>query len=229
MTYNLYVDESCHFEKDNSSVMCIGYIKIPRSVSISLKEQIKSIKNAHRTPFEIKWNKFSSSRLQLYKDIVDFFFDNPIEFRCILIKYKNSLNHAEFNQGSHENFYYKMTYLLLRPNPSGVKYHVYLDILNTRGRDRLKKIKEVFNNYHNGISPFESFQHLNSENTFFQLTDLFVGAVTYKARLTNNDFKSANPNKMEFIQYLESKCGFLLEKGTTSAGEKFNVFDHKSK
>lgn len=229
MNYDLFVDESCHLEHDKISVMCIGYIKVPRLAYEELKQGFKSIKNKYGIKNEIKWSKFSKLRLPLYKDLVDFFFDNPLEFRCVLVKYKERLNHKDFNNGSHDNFYYKMTYYLLRPNPPKVEYRVFMDIINTRGRERLNKIEEIFQNYHRGESPFVRFQHLRShENDFFQLTDFFIGAITYKSRLIKGEVPE-NPYKIEFIQYLEKKSGFLLNEGTTPWESKFNIFDHQPK
>jgi hypothetical protein len=186
MKYNLFVDESCHLEHDKIPVMCIGYIKVPHLAYDELKHIFTQIKIEHNTRGEIKWNKFSNSRLPLYKKLVDFFFNTPLEFRCVLVKYKERLNHADFNRGSHDNFYYKITYYLLRPNPPGVDYRVFMDIKDTKGKERLTKIQEVFQNYHKGESPFIHFQHLRShDNVFFQLADLFIGAITYRTRQIN--------------------------------------------
>lgn len=227
MKFDLFLDESCHLEHDKSSVMCIGYIKVPHMAYRELKQKFLVLKKENRAFAELKWNKFSRSRLQFYKSVVDFFFDNPIDFRCVLVKYKQRLNHVDFNMGSHDNFYYKMTYFLLKPNPPGSEYRVYLDIMNTRGKERLIKINEVFNNLHHGESPFVYFQHLRShDNDFFQITDLFIGAITYKCRLLNNEVPT-NAAKEEFIQYLEMKSGYLLNEGVVPWETKFNIFDHQ--
>ncbi len=140
MKYDVFVDESCHLEHDAISVMCIGYTKVPRLAYDELKQNFRSIKEKHGIKNEIKWSKFSKKRLPLYFALIDFFFNTPLEFRCVLVKYKERLNHEDFNRGSHDNFYYKMTYYLLRPNPPGLEYRVFMDIKDTRGRDKLKKI-----------------------------------------------------------------------------------------
>jgi hypothetical protein len=122
-----------------------------------------------------------------------------------------------------------MTYYLLRPNPPGVEYKVYLDIKDTRGKEKLKKIDEVFKNHHHGESPFVHFQHLRShDNVFFQLTDLFIGAVTYRTRQFCGE-QIHHKGKDEFIRYLETKSGFLLHEGTAQWETKFNIFDQHPK
>ena len=229
MKYDVFVDESCHLEHDGISVMCIGYTKVPRLAYEELKIAFVSIKEKYGIKSEIKWSKFSKKRMPLYFELVDFFFNTPLEFRCVLVKYKERLNHQDFNRGSHDNFYYKMTYYLLRPNPPGLEYRVFMDIKDTRGREKLKKIDKVFQNYHQGDSPFVKFQHLRShDNDFFQLTDLLIGAIAYKCRLIKGEVP-ANDAKQEFINYLEKKSGFTLDEGTAPWENKFNIFDHQPK
>lgn len=227
MKYNLFVDETCHLEKDGIPIMCIGYIKVPNAAYEQLRNMLNAAKILSGQGAEIKWNKFSKSRLPLYKSVVDFFFQYPMEFRCVLIKYKDRLRHEDYNQGSHDNYYYKMTYFLLRPNPTGVEYRVFMDIKDTRGKEKLRKIEEVFRNYHHGDSPFIHFQHIRSQdNVFIQMTDLFIGAIAYKARRANGELPP-NPAKDEFIEYLETKSGFTINESTPAWEDKFNIFDHQ--
>lgn len=227
MKFDLYVDESCHLEHDKIPVMCIGYVKVPSEQYLEQKERLKKTVLSYNTPVEIKWQKFSSSRLPLYKALVDLFFDSNIEFRSVLIKYKSRLQHEDFNQGSHDNYYYKMMYYLLRPNPQDAEYRVFIDIKDTRGKEKLLKLNEIFDNYHHGNSPFIHFQHLRShESIFFQITDLFIGAICYKAR-TDIAETEKHKGKLEFIEYLEEKSGFLLNESTPPWETKFNIFDHQ--
>jgi hypothetical protein len=225
MKYNLFVDESCHLEHDKIPVMCIGYVKVPVVAYDELKKDLINLKLAFKNPTEVKWNKFSESRLPLYKAMVDFFFDKPLDFRCVLIKHKERLNYNDLNRGTHDNFYYKMTYYLLRPNPVGLEYRVFIDIKDSRGKEKLKKIDEVFKNHHKGDSPFVHFQHLRSEESvFFQLTDLFIGAIAFKSRGLHLSEKS-NKGKIEFVNYLESKSKFSLNESIPLWETKFNIFD----
>jgi hypothetical protein len=232
--YNLYIDESCHLENDKKPVMCIGYIKVLDTLYPKVKEEIKQIKLTHKSPTEIKWNTVSSSRLSLYKALIDYFFDNDLFFRCILVKYKDKLDHKRYNNGSHDTFYYKMVYFLLKSavNPPVNEYRVYLDIKDTRGKEKLNKITEVLENEYAKIqvkSPFTNFQHIHShENVLLQLTDLFIGAITYKSQ---NHHLEANANsaKIEIINYLEAKSGYFIHEGTEPWENKFNIFDHQPK
>lgn len=229
--YDFYIDESCHLENDKIPVMCIGYIKVPVANYTELQKDFKQILAKHNQNSELKWNKFSNARTALYKELVDYFFQSSLQFRCVLVKYKERLNHTDFNQGSHDNFYYKMIYFLLHPNNSNSdEYRVFIDVKDTRGREKLRKINEVFHNEYTGNSPFKHFQHLHShDNLFFQLADFFIGAITYKTRVVIGNITNPTQNRLDFIKYLEAKSGFNLEEGTEPWETKFNIFDHQPK
>jgi len=227
-TYNLYIDESCHLEHDKQSVMCIGYTKINRDDYPAMREAIKKIKLRYKSPTEIKWNKLSSSRLPMYKALVDFFFEKKIEFRCILVKNKENLNHDKFNRGDHNAFYYKLIYLLLNnsnTNPPNAYYRIILDIKDTRGKKRLNKLGEFLIHKNHGNSPFIYFQNIRShENELLQLTDLFIGAISFKAR-GQHLLPNASKVKCEILNYLEEKSGYSLDNGTEPWELKFNIFN----
>lgn len=228
--YSLFLDESCHLQNDKSNVMTIGFIKVPDDSYDQIKNDLKQLKMRHGIPHEYKWNTCSNTKRDFYIELIDYFFASSLSFRTIVVKYKNHLDHDQFNQGSHDNFYYKMIYFLLNNqwiNPPKAEYRVYLDIKDTRGRDKIAKIHEVFENLHFGQSPFKHFQHIRShESEFIQLADFLIGAVTYKSRGRQNE-PGASPIKCFIIDYLEQKSGYSLDEGTEPWEEKFNIFDHQ--
>lgn len=228
--YNLYCDESRHLENDHSPVMAIGYIKSEANNYEQIISDLKTIKLRHHTPVEIKWSKLSTSRIPLYKELIDYFFNNPLWFRCILVKKKEQLDHTQFYSGSPDNFYYNLVYHLLLPNKDqDCLYKVYLDIKDTRGRDRLKKIKEAFQAHHKGESPFIHFQHLHShESPLFELVDLFIGAITYKAS-EDHTKPGASTTKSTIINYIEEQSGYIINEGTEPWEKKFNILDHQAR
>ncbi len=230
-TYNLYIDESCHLSHDGLPVMCIGYIKVEQAQYSNLKEAIQKLKLEHKSPTEIKWSKLSGSRLPLYKALIDLFFEKDLYFRAILVKYKDKLTPADLQRGEHDNFYYKLVDYLLSSstNSSENQYRVYLDVKDTRGRDKLKKIRASFEEKNDGNSPFIHFQHIHShENEFLQLADLFIGAITYKSREEHKK-EGTSEVKKAIVEYVEAKSGYLLNEGTEPWEKKFNIFDHQQK
>ena len=228
--YNFYCDESCHLENDGMPVMCIGYTKIETSLYLKTKNEIKSLKLKHKSPTELKWNKLSMSRINLYKDLIDYFFESEIEFRCVLIKNKQNLDNTKYNDGDHSTFYDKVVYQLLRINAiENCHYKIHLDVKEKFGRTRLNSIEKVFTNKHKGESPFKNFQHIHSnENELLQLTDLFIGAITHKCRPEYNS-PNASAVKKAVISYLELKSGYSLNVGTEPWESKFNIFNFQLK
>jgi len=226
-TYNIYIDESCHLEHDTSKVMCIGYTKINRDDYEALKKTVKAIKLRHNTPTEVKWNNLSMSRWELYKELIDFFFRSNIEFRSVLVKNKQNLDPIRYNREDQNSFYYKTLKLLVNNKVSDEDdfYRVFLDVKDTRGKSRIKLLKAELDKKHKDNSPFIYFQHLHSnENEFLQLTDLFIGAICYKAR-KESEKKGASQIKQKVIGYLEECSGYLLDDGTEPWETKFFIDD----
>ncbi|WP_462266455.1 DUF3800 domain-containing protein [Mucilaginibacter sp.] len=230
MTYDLFLDESCHLEHDTASVMTVGYVMVPHLAAQELRISIRNIKEKHGMSKELKWSKFSVAKLALYKEIVDYFFATPIDFSCVLVKYKERLDHSDFKMGRHDNYYYRLIFHLLHPMPESGQYRIFIDLKDTRGKEKLKKINEYLNEKCNGEPPFKHFQHLRSnENEFFQLADFFIGAVAYKSRLKSSEQLPHNTAKMDFIAYLELKSGFSLDESTPPWETKFKISDHQPK
>ena len=230
-TYNIYIDESCHLEHDKSEVMCIGYTKINQEDYLSVKQAIKEIKLKHKSPTEIKWNQLSMSRWELYKELIDFFFVSTIEFRSVLVKSKKNLDPERFNREDKNSFYYQTLIFLLNNKTSygDDVYRVYLDVKDTRGKTRLALLEDEILEKHNGNSPFKYFQHLHSnENELLQLTDLFIGAICYKAR---PEYKNENASKIKqmVVDYLETSSGYVLDDGTEPLETKFFIDDFQVK
>jgi hypothetical protein len=214
--------------------MAIGYIKSP-ALNYSLhRDNLHKIKLKYKTPVELKWEKASASRMDMYEELIDYFFKSDLQFRCVLVKYKENLDHAKFNEGSHEVFYYKTIYYLItntyfNPNDKN-EYHVFLDISNTRGRDRKRKILEVLSKLYKGNNPFTYFQHIRSHETpLLQLADFFLGAVSYKARLMKGEIQNPSPVKLKIIKRIEQLSGYSLDESSEPWDTKFNVFDHQPK
>lgn len=221
----IFIDETSHLEHDGHHNMCIGSIKVSDDKYGILIKEFKEIQLKYHSPFELKWNKFSRSRIPYYKALIDFFFRSELSFRCVLVKPKSRLNHDQFNEGSHDNFYYKMIYYLIRRDVKDKDCRVYLDIKDTRGQEKLNKIQQIFESEMRVKNPFVSIQHLRSEdNLFIQLTDFFVGLISYKGRAEQDNLPH-NSAKQEMIKYLEKRSGFSLDDGTPPWESKFNIFD----
>ena len=88
MEYNIYCDESCHLEHDNQNYMVLGGIICEKSEKKKIKREILNIKKKYdiSESTEIKWNKVSPAKLDYYKSLVKYFFNNEgLKFRAIVI------------------------------------------------------------------------------------------------------------------------------------------------
>jgi hypothetical protein len=223
-TFNVYCDESCHLENDRQPVMLLGATWCPQQEVMRLSHEIQDMKVRHKTAGELKWTKVSKARLDFYIELVDLFLgETPLHFRGLVVLHKDRLDHALFNQGSHDDFYYKMYFSLLSKILSPDKrYNIYLDIKDTRSRLKLRKLWEVLCNdkYDFTSQMIGHAQNIRShESHLLQVCDFLLGAVSYRHRRL-----SSNPAKLEVIRRLEERLGRALLYSTPLREEKFNLF-----
>ena len=148
-TFNIYCDESCHMENDHQKVMILGAVWCPLEKVREISIRIREIKRDHgmKSDFEIKWTKVSPAKLKFYLDLVDYFFDDDdLHFRALIVPDKSKLRHEVFRQ-SHDEWYYKMYFEMLKMifNPES-KYRIYLDIKDTHGAAKVAKLHDVLCN-----------------------------------------------------------------------------------
>lgn len=226
---NIYCDESNHLEKDGISMMVLGAVYAPKEKVKTANKRIREIKEKHgiKPTTEVKWTKVAINKIQFYLDVVDYFFDNDdLHFRAILVN-KEGLNHGAYNQ-THDEFYYKMYFELLSKilDPQN-KYNIYLDIKDTQGANKVKKLHKVLCNdiYDFDGSIIQNIQQVRSEELeVLQLTDLLIGAMQF---LNRNDVKSEA--KKTLIERMRSRSGYDLLKSTLVREEKTNIFYWKAR
>ncbi|WP_026602187.1 DUF3800 domain-containing protein [Methylomonas sp. 11b] len=223
--FNVYCDESCHLEGDNIPVMVLGAVWCPQAISGKIARDIRAIQVKHglKADFEIKWTKISLGKQAFYCEIVDYFFSHPdLHFRGLVVPDKSKLKHGEFAQ-DHNLFYYKMFFYVLRNIlENGNCYHIYLDIKDTLGREKIDDLKKVLHNAHYDFDrkAIENIQHVRSyEMAQLQLTDLFIGALAYVHRGLNT-----NAGKLAVIDRIKQRSGKSLIYSTLPSERKFNVF-----
>lgn len=223
--YNIYCDESCHLENDHINAMALGAIWCQKKYIPEISNNIKSIKKRHglSSAFEIKWTKISPAKNDFYLDLVNYFFDEPkLHFRSIIIPNKNKLDHNKFDQ-SHDEWYYKMFFLLLKGifDPTE-NYNIFIDIKDTRGNTKVKKLHDILCNniYDFDKTIVKKIQQIRSHETpILQLTDLLIGAITHLHRhLTTSTAKNA------LINLIKTRSGHNLLHSTLPKENKFNIF-----
>ena len=183
-TYNIYCDESCHLEHDRQKAMVLGGIWCSYGNRKKIARQLRALKTEYRLSpiFEVKWNKVSPARVDFYLALVDFFFDNPdLHFRAFIIPDKSELHHEAFCQ-THDEFYYKCYFRLLKTLlEPGNSYNIYLDIKDTQGESKVQKLHEYLCNSHYDFDRemIRRVQQVRShELERVALADLFIGALS---------------------------------------------------
>lgn len=231
---NIYCDESCHLESSQISpenrFMVLGGIACSDDNKLAVFDQIKKLKkeNGLQHFSEIKWTKISHAKISAYKALINYFFDSEmLSFRAVIID-KERLDHQRFNH-SHEQFYYKMYWQMLEwfidPNNC---YHIYLDIKDTQGYLKVKKLHEVLCNSRHDFdrSVIKKIQEVRShEIPLIQLTDLIVGAVSYANRYS---FGGQSEAKQEIINLIKKRSSLSLLRSTSLGARKLNLFHWES-
>ncbi len=222
---NIYCDESCHLEHDSSDVMILGAIACYKEDKEKIFNDIRAIKIKHNLSswFEIKWTKVSRSKIEFYKELVDYFFYNNLNFRAVIARNKKNLDHKKYNNDDYNEWYYKMYYLLLDQMivPTD-NYRIFIDIKDTKGGPKVEKLHEILcnNKYDFKREVLEDIKQINSkESEILQLADLFIGAVGYKNRGLNS-----GDSKLEIINYIQDKYNKNLMVSTYKNEMKFNLF-----
>lgn len=226
--YNIYCDESCHLEHDGINVMIIGAVWCPQSKLKEINQRIRDIKirNDISPRVEMKWTKISPAKVELYNDLISYFFDdNDLHFRAVVIPDKNRLQHNRFDQ-DHDTWYYKMYFdmlkVILSPND---KYEIYIDIKDTNSHKRAQKLREVCCNSMYDFSEriIRRLQPIRSEEVqVMQLVDVLIGAVGYQNRVFPSNFAKSSA-KQEIIELIMKRSGYSLNKTTLLREEKCNL------
>lgn len=224
-TFNVYCDESCHLEHDHISVMAWGAVTCPAGDARAIAEAVRALKAEHglALDFEAKWTKVSPAKAAFYLALIDLFLaDDRLRFRGLVVPDKSKLDHARFEQ-SHDDWYYKMYFTMLRPIFTAPhRYRIYLDVKDTRGGPKTRKLHEVLANslFDFDRECIERVQQVRShESELLQLTDLLIGALTYANRgLTSSAAKIA------ILERLRTGLGAqVLTRTSAFAAVKFNI------
>lgn len=222
---NIYCDESCHLPHDNSNIMVIGGIACPKKKAASVIDAIYEIKRKYGVYkfAEIKWTKVSESKYEMYRSLIDLFFDSTfLNFRAVVATDKNKLDYEKFHL-THDDWYQRIYYLLLKEMIDIEKeYHIYVDIKDTKGSEKINTLKDVLNNstayfYDETV---KSIQLLRSDQIqIMQLADLLIGAVSYA-----NRGLTGNKAKLRLIKHIEDYIHRPLTTKSPKSEPKFNIF-----
>ena len=223
--YNVYCDESCHLENDHQTAMVLGAVWCPLKKARDIAVRIREIKAHHnmRPGFEIKWTKVSPAKTEFYLNVIDYFFsERNLHFRALIVPDKSKLQHESFDQ-THDDWYYKMYFdmlkVILSPN---ARYRIYLDIKDTRSATKITMLHNVLSNnlYDFSRNIIERVQTVRShEVEILQLTDLLIGAISYI-----NRGLSTSVAKQALVKRIQERSHYSLTRTTLLRENKVNLF-----
>lgn len=224
MEYNIYCDESCHLLNDGVDVMVLGALLCPKNERLEISRRIREIKTDHglSSSLELKMNKISFSKYHFYRDVLDYFFDNDsLQFRGVIIPNKDILRHEDFCQ-SHDGFYYKMLFTLLKVlfAPRS-RYYIYIDRKDTRSAEKARELHNVLcnNQYDFQRNIICNVQPVHShESELLQLVDFLTGLIAYA-----NRGLSGNKAKTMLVERMKRRSCYSLTKTTLYREEKINL------
>jgi hypothetical protein len=221
---NIYCDESCHLERDHQKAMVLGAVWCPASNRAAVGRKIKALKQRHviAPGIEIKWTKVSPARLDFYLALIDLFFDEPLfHFRAVVVPNKQLLEHERFDQ-THDEFYYKMWYLLLTHLiDSDHQFRVLLDLKDTQGRAKVAKLHEILCNAHYDFDHqiIKQIQLVRSHDVpLLQMVDILIGALSYLHRGVET-----SAAKAAIVGRIRERSRHSLLRSTLPREEKFNL------
>jgi hypothetical protein len=229
--FNVYCDESCHLEHDEIPVMAWGAVYCSAAETHAIANVLRELKTEHglAPDFEAKWTKVSPGKADFYLALVDrFLADDRLRFRGLVVPDKGLLDHQRFDQ-SHDDWYYKMYFTMLRPIFCAPhRYRIYLDLKDTRGGPRTRKLHEVLANslYDFDRECIERVQQVRShESEMLQIADILIGALTYANRNL-----AGSPAKSAIVARLRERLGQnALTRTSTFAATKFNILVWRSR
>ncbi len=223
MNFEVYCDESgleALIKKEAHLYTAIGGIWMPANYRPIFKERVSAIKQNYSIYGELKWNKVSPSFYDLYKEILDYFFQtDQLRFRVILIE-ADKINNITFNNKDAELGFYKFYYQLLHHWIFDFNnYNIFLDLKENRNKGRLKELEKWLNNA-NLSSDIQQVQGLPSDESLgIQMADILTGLANAKF---NNEITSKA--KIGLIEYVENTYLGKSIAPTPKWDEKFNVF-----
>ena len=225
MNFEIYCDENrpdlLSSQKPLAQYMVIGSLWLKTEDRDVFKKEIHVLREKHKIGGAFKWQKISTSRINFYKALIDWFYEKgeELRFRCIAVEH-DKVDLIRYHENNHELGFYKFYYQMLHHWIMDFnKYAVFCDFKVNRYRDRLHVLKRCLGNS-NLSAEVSNVQAIRSkESVLIQLCDVLTGITS--ARL-NNSLKRGSA-KSEVLEYLETKLGKTI-RHTVRSEQKFNVF-----
>ncbi len=159
----------------------------------------------------------------MYMELVAYFFAHEsLQFRAVIATGKERLDHTAFRQ-THDDWYYKMYYLLLLPLLGRKsELRIFLDIKDSRSQKKVVKLEEILRNKARelNIGSATTIQNVRShEVELLQIADILIGSINYSER----SLKSSSA-KVELRDLIRQLSGLTLTSSTAPGRSKMDIF-----
>ena len=225
---NLYCDESRHLPYDREDEMLLGALVSPHAFVSTAHSTLKEIRSRHglEPHLEVKWTKVGPAKLGFYEEVLDWFFKQPeLQFRCTILPDKAEA-YKRLPEDTRDGLYYSLYFQLLRgaTEPEN-RYKAYLDIKDTRGREKVAELKKLLRRDADDADGerITELQHIRSHEVgLMQIADLLLGIVGYGRRKPRDGDSAA---KRALVQRFQERADFnlRLEKDTPPSNEKIRI------
>ena len=221
---HLFCDESSRLPHDRAPFLLLGLVACPAERVKPVHGELAALWERSGLPkhFEVKWTKVSPARLDFYCAVLEWFFSSEdITFCALSLPDKQRL-YAALPVEPRDELYYRLYYQLLRCviEPEN-RYRIFLDLKDTRGREKLAHLTEKLRT--DADDPYgksvENLQHVRShEVKLLQVCDLLLGAINF-ARCRKADKESIAKRKL--VGFIEEKLGYPLTADSSPGTDKF--------
>ena len=219
--YHIYCDESGIV---NERYMVLGGIIFPSFLYTKHYAELQLIKTNHnKINHEIKFEKLRShDNFCLYRKIIDYFIDEKIEFRSMIVD-NTSINHAKYNsnqlhkkhqneQGIHKLYYTLLQNCFFKTNANATFSCFLDDIPKTRSeglsiieRPDINIIKQCLNSASN-FNPCKVLEWVDSkESIFTQIADLLCGIAMFEKNEKYSIEGKSNEYKVNIMNYIKQR------------------------
>lgn len=225
---NIYCDESRH-TSGGDRFMVIGAILCDREKKREYVHQIHLLKKKHNAQGEFGWKRLSPNKQEFYFELIDFFMENDIGFKCIVVD-KNIIDNETYNDGDSELGFYKFYYQMLKDSLEANKeYYIYLDWQQNREQHRFSTLKFYLQRKLEGRAKIACLEPVTSTNQpLIELADLLIGAVGYQYNnRQESSVKTAFCSRLANLLHTRETRYFRygnLRTFTAKAEKKFNIF-----
>jgi hypothetical protein len=226
MKFEVYCDESrpdlLSSQHPPVRYLVIGSLWLRSDDRQEFKDIIHGLRDKHKIGGEFKWQKVSPSRLDFYRELVEWFMSmgsERLRFRCIAVEHEK-VNLVKFHGSDQELGFYKFYYQMLHHWILDFnEYSIFCDFKQNRLRNRLHRLQRCLDCSNLSANVVNVQAIRSDESVLIQLADVLTGAAA--ARL--NDSLRQGSAKEKVVEQLELAIHHTI-RPTIKNEQKYNVF-----